>query len=59
MRARRGPRRRAVRCRPARARVGYQVVYFDPRGRQVAWAPDGPQRTRTLALRHLDRKSVV
>jgi hypothetical protein len=44
---------RTVRCKPARRKVGYQVVYFDATGRQVAWAPNGPQRTQTLALRHL------
>ena len=44
---------KTVRCRPARRKVGYQVVYFDAGGRQVAWAPNGPQRTRGQALRHL------
>jgi hypothetical protein len=46
---------RTVRCKPARRKVGYQVAYFDATGRQVAWAPNGPQRTQTLALRHLSR----
>ena len=44
---------RTIRCKPARRRVGYQVVCVDARGRQVAWAPNGPQRTQTLALRQL------
>ena len=49
---------RTVRCKPARRKVGYQVVYFDATGRQVAWAPNGPQRTRTLALRQLSRVAL-
>jgi hypothetical protein len=46
---------RTVRCKPARRKVRYQVVYFDATGRQLAWAPNGPQRTQTLALRQLSR----
>jgi hypothetical protein len=49
---------RTVRCKPARRKVGYQVVYFDATGRQVACAPNGPQRTQTLALRHLSRAAL-
>src|SRR4051794_13205189 len=52
------PAVRTVRCRPARRRVGYQVVYFDAQGRQVAWAPDGPQRTRGQALRPLSPSAL-
>jgi hypothetical protein len=43
-----------ARCKPARRTIGYQVVYFDATGRQVAWAPYGPQKTVKLALRHLN-----
>jgi len=49
---------RTVRCKPSRRKVGYQVVYFDATGRQVAWAPNGPQRTQRLALRHLSRVAL-
>src|SRR6059058_4826483 len=49
---------KTVRCRPARRKVGYQVVYFDAGGRQVAWAPNGPQKTRGQALRHLSPSAL-